>query len=80
MIGAKLYVSGGNGDDANSLVSLNESFSLKSNAWKTLDAMPTPVTASGFAVYGGKLYCFGGGGSGLPFSGGIYDNVQVYTP
>ena len=80
VIGTKLYVVDGNGNDANTLVSLNEAFSPKAHGWKVLANMPVPVTAAGSAVYNGQLYCIGGGGSGLPFSGGIYDNVQVYRP
>ena len=80
VIGTKLYAVDGNGNDANALVNINESFSLKTNAWKLLANMPVPVTDSGSAVYNGRLYCVGGGGSGVPFSGGIYGDVQVYTP
>jgi N-acetylneuraminic acid mutarotase len=67
VIRSKFHVSGGNRNDANTLTSLNEPFSLATNAWKDLAPMQTPGTAAGFAVYGGKLYCIGGGGSGVPF-------------
>jgi hypothetical protein len=28
----------------------------------------------------GRLYCFGGSNSGYPFSGSIYNYVQIYQP
>lgn len=57
-----------------------ESFSFAKNKWTTLTAMPQTVTDMGSAVYGGQLYCFGGGNSAVPPNNSVYNYVQIYQP
>lgn len=45
--------------------------------WTRLSDNPQGTLGSGHAVYGGKLYCFGGASS---YGGSLLNNVQIYQP
>ncbi len=75
-----LYYAGGailNGQP----LELLDAYTLKTNSWTPqLAHMPHGTINPGSASVGGRLYCFGGSNSGYPFSGNIYNYVQIYQP
>jgi len=76
-IGTQLYVAGGYPGYGSAVLTLTESFDVKSNTWTTLADIPQSTVAAGSAVYNGQLYCFGGAGL---FVARALNNVQIYTP
>jgi hypothetical protein len=74
-----MYVAGGypGGGPGTPAYSLNESFNVKKNAWKTLAPIPQAAMFAASAVYKGKLYCFGGTST---YQGTVLNNVQIYQP
>jgi hypothetical protein len=74
VINGKFYVAGGL---TQTMITLNEAYNPGTKAWATLAPMPqAPGIATGSAVDGGNLYCFGGG----IFLTNVYDYVQIYQP
>lgn len=74
-IGGQLYVASGNNNGP--VVTLTDSFNALSNTWTRLADIPQATLEPGYAVYKGKLYCFGGAGTWL---GPPLNNVQIYQP
>jgi N-acetylneuraminic acid mutarotase len=75
-IGGKLYSAGG-WLFGNNGYTLNESFTLSTGKWKTLDPMPNGTDGLGRSVtYNGQLYCFGGEDS----TGKTVGDVEIYQP
>ena len=77
--GLRAYVVGGypGGPPGTPAYSLNESFNISTNSWKTLAPMPQPAMLGGSMVYKGLLYCIGGWTAD---QGTVLNNVQIYHP
>jgi N-acetylneuraminic acid mutarotase len=77
--GSRLFVAGGDtgGPPGTPALSVNESFSIATNSWKTLAAMPQAAMFGGAATYKGLQYCIGGTSAYL---GTVLNNVQIYHP
>jgi N-acetylneuraminic acid mutarotase len=75
VVGTKVYVVGGWGNDGNPVATL-EIYDTTTNAWTTGAPIPTPYAGSGIAVVGGKIYVVGGCSA---LNCGFTD-VQVYDP
>lgn len=73
VIGANIYVIGGENDSAN--LSVNEIYNTSTNTWSKGAPMPTPRWVGGTAVVNGILYAIGGQGAGGPLS-----VVEAYNP
>jgi uncharacterized repeat protein (TIGR03803 family) len=74
VMNGKLYVAAGL---TSTTITLNEAYNPGTKKWVTLAPIPqAPGIASGSAVDGGNLYCFGGG----VFLTNVYDYVQIYQP
>jgi N-acetylneuraminic acid mutarotase len=77
-IGQKLYDVGGYLNNGGAAATVNESYTLSTNKWKTtLAPIPHGTMFPFSAVYNGKLYCFGGRAS---YFGSIINRVQIYQP
>jgi N-acetylneuraminic acid mutarotase len=77
-IGGRLYSAGGWAVVNNEALTLTESFTLSTNAWKTLAPMPQGMMGLGRSVvYKGRLYCFGGVYSA---GGNVVGTVEIYQP
>lgn len=74
-IGTQLYVA--SGYPGGSALTLTESFNGANNTWTTLADIPQGTLGSGYAVYKGKLYCFGGADA---WEGTLLNYVQIYQP
>ena len=60
---------------------LLEAYFPKTNSWTSqLALLPRGTINPSSASVDGRLYCFGGSNSGYPFSGSIYNYVQIYQP
>jgi len=68
----------GGANSGGSPVNVAESFSVKTNVWKSLASMPQSVADAEGAEYKGRLFCFGGSSSAT--GGTVYDYVQIYQP
>jgi len=81
-IAGQLYVAGGSGSGMFSdPLTLNESYSLTTNAWTTQAPMPKAVIGAMPAVANNNLlYCIGGTDDGRLGFGNFFNNVQIYQP
>lgn len=73
----RLYVLGG-GLLGGIGVTTSQIFDPTSNSWSAAAPMPTATLAVIGAVYGGKIYCFGG--KSVDPGGSDFNSVQIYKP
>lgn len=78
-MGTQLFVVGGYpaGGPGTPAYSLNESFNISTNSWKTLASMPQAAFFGGSVMYKGLLYCIGGW---TAYDGTVLNNMQIYHP
>jgi N-acetylneuraminic acid mutarotase len=79
-VGTLLYYAGGH-DEGVHVTKVLEAYNAKTDRWITgLASMPEALANPGSAEAFNRLYCFGGSSNSLPFTGHMFDSVQIYQP